>query len=189
LIFSRWLIAFVTWEIAPGALALTTSGWAVELLSNAHGATCFKYDHTFKFYITKAQPKISWRPKPTQHSRPNEEAQTSPVEDEETGVNNVTPPIYSTPIENPNTSPTHYTSKTIAPQAHHSTFLSLEDDQTECLMANFVVDPAPYTPDSFKVEDLARPTQGRIIIFRNLPRRHDEYAIFAMHPPPSRSIL
>jgi hypothetical protein len=59
-------------------------------------AACFKYGHVFKFCSTAAQPRIFWRPKPIHVSRPREETQRSPVEDDESGVNSVSPPIHST---------------------------------------------------------------------------------------------
>jgi hypothetical protein len=34
------------------------------------------------------------------------------------------------------------------------------------------------------VEDWARPTRGRIVITANPPRRHEEYAIISIDPPP-----
>jgi hypothetical protein len=34
------------------------------------------------------------------------------------------------------------------------------------------------------VEDWARPARGRIVIMANPPRRHEEYAIISIDPPP-----
>jgi hypothetical protein len=51
-------------------------------------------------------------------------------------------------------------------------------------MANFEVDPTPFIPEGMNVEDWARPTRGRIIITANPPRRHEEYAIISIDPPP-----
>jgi hypothetical protein len=51
-------------------------------------------------------------------------------------------------------------------------------------MANFVVDPAPFVPEGLEIEDWARPARSRIVINGNPPRRHDEYAIVSLVPPP-----
>jgi hypothetical protein len=51
-------------------------------------------------------------------------------------------------------------------------------------MANFEVDPAPFFLEGMNVEHWARPARGRIIITANPPRRHEEYAIISIHPPP-----
>jgi hypothetical protein len=51
-------------------------------------------------------------------------------------------------------------------------------------MANFEVDPTPFVPEGMNVEDWARPARGRIIIATNPPRRHEEYAIISIFPPP-----
>jgi hypothetical protein len=56
----------------------------------------------FKFCSTVARPKIYWRPKSTHILRPRKETQQSPVEDDESAVNSVSPPIYSASVENPN---------------------------------------------------------------------------------------
>jgi hypothetical protein len=55
-------------------------------------------------------------------------------------------------------------------------------------MANFVVDPAPFVPEGLDIEDWARPARGQIVINGNPPRRHDEYAIVSLVPPPRRII-
>jgi hypothetical protein len=44
-------------------------------------------------------------------------------------------------------------------------------------------------PDGLEIEDWARPTRGRIIISGNPPRRHDEYAIITLTPPPPQNQL
>jgi hypothetical protein len=44
-------------------------------------------------------------------------------------------------------------------------------------MANFI-------PEGMNVEDWARPARGRIVITANPPRRHEEYAIISIDPPP-----
>jgi hypothetical protein len=51
-------------------------------------------------------------------------------------------------------------------------------------MANFPVNPDPFVPDGLGIEDWARPARGRIIISDNPPRRHNEYAIITLNPPP-----
>jgi hypothetical protein len=55
-------------------------------------------------------------------------------------------------------------------------------------MANFVVDPTPFLPEGLEIEDWVRPARGRIVINGNPPRRHDEYAIVSLVPPPRRII-
>jgi hypothetical protein len=51
-------------------------------------------------------------------------------------------------------------------------------------MANFAVDPTPFVTEGLEIEDWARPARGRIVINGNPPRRHDEYAIVSLAPPP-----
>jgi hypothetical protein len=56
-------------------------------------------------------------------------------------------------------------------------------------MANFAVDPAPFVPEGLEIEDWARPARGRIVINGNPLRRHDEYAIVSLAPPPPQDQL
>jgi hypothetical protein len=65
-------------------------------------AACFKFGHVFKFCFTLARAKIYWRPKSTHAFRPRKETHQSPSEDDESGGNIVSPPIYSASVENPN---------------------------------------------------------------------------------------
>jgi hypothetical protein len=65
-------------------------------------AACFKSRHVFKFCSTLARPKIYWRPKSTHTLRPRLETHQSSPEDNESGGNSVSPPIYSASTENPN---------------------------------------------------------------------------------------
>ena len=51
-------------------------------------------------------------------------------------------------------------------------------------MANFAINPALFVPDGLEIKDWAWPTRGRIIISGNPPRRHEEYAIVTVLPPP-----
>lgn len=56
-------------------------------------------------------------------------------------------------------------------------------------MANFAVNPEPFVLAGLELEDWARPARGRIIISGNPPRRHAEYAIVTVHPPPQQQHL
>jgi hypothetical protein len=56
-------------------------------------------------------------------------------------------------------------------------------------MANFPVNPDPFVPDGLGIEDWTRPARGRIIISDNPPRRHNEYAIITLNPPPPQNQL
>jgi len=62
----------------------------------------------------------------------------------------------------------------------------LEDQATQWWidMANFAINPALFVPDGLEIKDWAWPTRGRIIISGNPPRRHEEYAIVTVLPPP-----
>jgi hypothetical protein len=46
------------------------------------------------------------------------------------------------------------------------------------------MDPTPFIPEGLEIEVWARPTRGWIVISGNPPRRHDEYAIISLTPPP-----
>lgn len=54
-------------------------------------------------------------------------------------------------------------------------------------MANFDVNPVPYIPDGFDLEQWARPARGRMIIEGNPPRCHEELAIATLTPAPQQN--
>jgi hypothetical protein len=56
-------------------------------------------------------------------------------------------------------------------------------------MVNFVVNLGPYVPEGLQLEEWARPARGRIVIADNPPRRHEEYAIVTVFPPPPQHLL
>jgi hypothetical protein len=56
-------------------------------------------------------------------------------------------------------------------------------------MANFAVNPSPFVPAGLEVEDWAHSARGRIIVCGNPPRRHEDYAIITVHPPPPQNHL
>jgi hypothetical protein len=56
-------------------------------------------------------------------------------------------------------------------------------------MDNFDDDPIPFVPKGINIEDWAWPARGRIIIATNPPRRHEEYAIVTVDPPPLLHLL
>jgi hypothetical protein len=52
-------------------------------------------------------------------------------------------------------------------------------------MANFACDPAPFLPFGAHVEDgWHRPPRTRMALGGEPPRRHEEYAIVSLEPPP-----
>jgi hypothetical protein len=128
-----------------------------------------------------AQPKIYWRPKYSHALRPKKEIQQSPVEDDESGVNSVSPPIYSASVENPNGS--GELAPPLEPEAPRPSSTEASGDQITEGMENFKVYPTtPFVPKGMNVEDWARPARGRIIITANPPRCHEEYAIISIDP-------
>jgi hypothetical protein len=90
------------------------------------------------------------------------------VEGDESGVNSVSPPIYSTSAENPNSD------GELAPplelEITRPSGTKAFGGRTAEEMANFEVDPTPFIPEGMNIEDWARPTRGRIIITANPPR-------------------
>jgi hypothetical protein len=134
-------------------------------------AACFKFGHVFKFFSTVARPKIYWRPKSTHVLRPRKETQQSLVEDDESGVNSVSPPIYSASVENPNIN--GELTPPLDPEAPRPSSTEALGGKTTEEMANFEVDPTPFVPEGMNVEDWARPARGRIIITTNPPHRHE----------------
>jgi hypothetical protein len=101
------------------------------------------------------------------------------VEDDESGVNSVSPPIYSASVENPNGN--GELAPPLEPETPRPSSTEAPGGKATEGMANFEVDPAPFVPYGMNVEDWARPARGRIIIMANPPRRH-EYAIISIDP-------
>jgi hypothetical protein len=102
------------------------------------------------------------------------------VEDDESGVNSVSPPIYSAFVENPNSN--GELAPPLEPEAPRPSSIEAPGDKTTEGMANFEVDPTPFVLEGMNVEDWARPARGRIIITANPLRRHEEYAIISIDP-------
>jgi hypothetical protein len=102
--------------------------------------------------------------------------------DDEAGDNSVSPPIYSASTENPNSN--GELASPLAPELPRSSSTEAPSGKVTEEMANFEVDPAPFVPEGMNVEDWARPARGRIIIAANPSRRHEEYAIILIVPPP-----
>lgn len=154
-------------------------------------AVCFKYGHRYKFCLTKSRPRVFWRPKKSIS------IEKPMVENEESWPNSVSSPIHTTELQNPTEGATSiHGSRSREPvHLHLDTHASpsppslIEGDDPEPDMANFVVNPAPYVPEGLEVEDWARPARGRIIISGNPPRRHEEYAIATVLPPPQQHLL
>jgi hypothetical protein len=115
-------------------------------------------------------------------NQPSPAAQASGIEYQETGSYSVSPPNSRT-LENPNLS---LASPALESVPHYCNPPS-QEAPPEAEMANFAVDPAPFVPEGLEVEDWARPARGRIVINGNPPRRHDEYAIVSLVPPPAES--
>jgi hypothetical protein len=150
-------------------------------------AACFKFGHVLKFCSTLARPRIYWRPKSNHALRPRKETHQSPLEDDESGGNSVSPPIYSASVENPNSN--GELASPLEPETPRSSSTEAPSGEVTDGMANFEVDPAPFVPEEMNVEDWARPTRGRIIIAANPPRLHEEYAIISIDlPPPANHI-
>lgn len=160
---------------------------AFDCISKIRCAACFKYGHKYKVCLTRSQPSIFWRPKePCQSEwvRLDEEARP---EVEAVEANSNSPPNQRTVLfEEENPSPT--ISPPQSPAISPSPVGSLSDSNAED-MAHFAVNPTPYVPNGFEVEDWARPARGRIIVCGNPPRRHEEYAIVTVHPPPPQNEL
>jgi hypothetical protein len=145
-------------------------------------AACFKSGHVFKFCSTLARPKIYWRPKSAHALRPRMETHQSSSEGDESGGNRVLPPIYSESAENPNSN--GELASPLEPESPRSSSTEAPSGEVTEEMANFEVDPAPFVLEGMNVEDWARSARGRIIIAANPPRRHEEYAIISIDPPP-----
>jgi hypothetical protein len=114
-------------------------------------------------------------------NQPSPAAQASGIEYQEAGSYSVSPPNSRTP-ENLNLSP----ESPALESAPHNCNPPSQEAPPEAEMANFVVDPAPFVPEGLEIEDWARPARDRIVINGNPPRRHDEYAIVFVPPPPRR---
>lgn len=56
-------------------------------------------------------------------------------------------------------------------------------------MANFVVNPVPFVPEQLQLEEWVQPARGRIVISGNPPRRHEDFAIATIFPPPPQHLL
>jgi hypothetical protein len=110
------------------------------------------------------------------------ETHQSSSEDDESGSNSVSPPIYSASAENPNGN--GELASPLALESPRSSSTEAPSGEVTEEMVNFEVDPAPFIPEGMNVEDWARPARGRIIIAANPPRRHEEYAIISIVPPP-----
>jgi hypothetical protein len=102
------------------------------------------------------------------------------VEDDESGVNSVSPPIYSASVENPNSN--EELTPPLEPKTSRPSSTKASGGKTTEEMANFEVDPTPFVPEGMNVEDWARPACGRIVITANPPRCHEEYAIISIDP-------
>jgi hypothetical protein len=85
-------------------------------------------------------------------------------------------------VENPNSN--GELAPPLEPEAPRPSSTEALGGKTTKEMANFEVDPAPFVPEGMNVEDWARPARGRIVITANPPRRHEEYAIISIDPPP-----
>jgi hypothetical protein len=114
------------------------------------------------------------------------ETHQSPSEDDESGGNSVSPSIYSASAENPNSNGELVSP--LEPESPRSSSTEAPSGEVTEGMANFEVDPAPFIPEGMNVEDWARPARGRIIIAANPLRRHEEYAIISIDPPPANQI-
>jgi hypothetical protein len=55
-------------------------------------------------------------------------------------------------------------------------------------MANFEVNPIPYVPVGFDLEQWARPARGRLVVAGDPHRRHEQWAIVTMNPPPQQLV-
>jgi hypothetical protein len=84
------------------------------------------------------------------------------MEDDESGVNSVSPPIYSTSAENPNSA--GEITPPLEPEITRPSGTKASGGRTAEEMENFEVDPVPFVPEGMNVEDRARPARGRIII-------------------------
>jgi hypothetical protein len=139
-------------------------------------AACFKSGHIFKFCLTKAQPRIAWRPKSvgvscqpdpkversSHYCQPISEGEESPRSAEETVPNSVSPPIHRSATANPLSS-----SK---PELRSPAPSSPAAGQGDGDVANFDVDPVPFVPEGMNVMVWAQPARGRIIFSANPPR-------------------
>jgi hypothetical protein len=110
------------------------------------------------------------------------ETHQSSSADDESGGNSVSPPIYSASAKNPNSN--GELASPLAPESPRSSSTEAPSGEVTEEMVNFEVDPAPFVPEGMNVEDWARPARGRIIVAANPRRRHEEYAIISIVPPP-----
>jgi hypothetical protein len=76
------------------------------------------------------------------------------VEDDESGVNSVSPPIYSASVENPNNN--GELAPPLEPETSRPSSTKASGGKTTEEMANFEVDHAPFVPEGMNVEDWAR---------------------------------
>lgn len=116
------------------------------------------------------------------------------AENKESRLHNVSSPIHSAGVQNPNEGATSRPGASFYEAAlpHLDTNATPplpEEDPSDASMANFAVNPAPFVPEGLEVEDWARSARGRIIVFSNPPRRHEDYAIVTMLPPPQQHLL
>lgn len=100
-----------------------------------------------------------------QSERELREAHESSLGDEESGGDNISPPIHAKTTENPKTHTVPSTSQSSCPA---TIFSPLPDNSlSDEAMANFAVNPEPFLPMGMEVEDWARPARGRIVVYGN----------------------
>lgn len=146
---------------------------ASNCFSAVRCASCYNYRHKYKWCITRKKPKICWRPK----LPPNPEAEGAAVN----SVNSSPPDVEEG---------CHY----IASSKHIGNLprpprVPPDESSSDHPMANFVVNPAPYVPEGLEVENWECPACGRIVITGNPTRKHEDFAIVTVFPPPQHHAL
>lgn len=150
--------------LSPGHLARSC-------LSPVRCKLCFNYGHVSKWCSTRSKPKILWKPK----CQVLEKESNDPVQTDASFLGDSSGPSSSLQDgENPTPN-----QSTVQP-----TKLPVSPPPPDIAMANFDVNPIPYIPTCFDLEQWARPARGRIIVSGNPPRAHEQYAIVTMTPAP-----
>ncbi|TVT99299.1 hypothetical protein EJB05_55348, partial [Eragrostis curvula] len=177
-----------------------------ECTNEVRCTTCYCYGHVSNFCLNKRiARKIFWKPKVIEESSSpaHDEAQQSmptaqsdgpegkQAEAEGSGVNargneSATQPlltVHSPTIKEQSVPPPILQQEERAKSPLNSdTSPALSADQQ---MANFPIDPAPYLPIGVGPQvGWLRPARGRLAIAGDARRRHEEYAIVSLIPPP-----
>lgn len=158
---------------------------------------CFNYGHRAKQCLLQRKARLRWKPKSQPNSKlewkPKIPLDWEPNRDQETCMleNNSHPPGET----QASGSSTSQSSSSLHSSLPHPG--DVKSPSTEILeqvlpspphpaaMANFACNPAPFLSFGAHVEDgWHRPMRTRMALGGEPPRRHEEYAIISLEPPP-----